>query len=108
MSKRNAIRLGNPDSPESVLFTLRRYGPIQPETLKEILEWLENHRDEYKFEVKEEAILDNEENETISFTTIKTQRIGSFIFKIIDNQHDAENSLANIRNENFPKEKKGQ
>lgn len=109
MSKRNAIRIGyDPNAAESVLYTVRRYGAMKQETFDEIVAWLENHKDEYEFETKTETILDRETKEIVSFLTIKTQRKGSVFFKVLDNEHDAQNTLANIRNKSFPKNKQGQ
>ncbi len=106
MSKRNAIRLGiNPNAADSVAFTVRRYGIIEPKTLAEIIAWLEKNKDEYSYEIKNETISD--EGEMFTFPIIKTIRKGSMIYKILDNQHDALNTLENIRNKDFPKNKQG-
>jgi len=111
MSKRNALRITpNPHSAESVAFTVKRYGPIQPETLKALVDWLETPeaKAERVYEVTYETISDLEEGEILHFPVIKTNRIGSAIEKFIDNEHDAQNTLANIRNKDFPKNKQGQ
>lgn len=111
MSKRNAIRI-NADvhSAESVAFTVKRYGAIKPETLKEIVDWLETPeaKAERVYEVFYQTISDLEEEDGIlRFPVIKTHRMGSVIEKFIDNEHDAQNTLANIRNKDFPKNKQG-
>jgi hypothetical protein len=103
MSKRDAIRIGNPNSLESLLFTIERYGEIEKETYDEIVAWLKQHPDKYSFECIDEPI-----GIGVTVPTIKVIRKGSFIFKILDNQHDAENTLANIRNKDFPNNKQGQ
>ena len=117
MSKRNALRIGNPHSPESISYAVDRYGPIKPETLSEITDWLKQHENEYAWSVGYETIDDGGvRNEIVdggiltpeAHPIIKTQRKGSAIEKIIDNEHDAQNTLANIRNINFPKNKQGQ
>lgn len=112
MSKRNAIRLGHdPHSAESVYYAVKRYGPIKPETLEELIAWLETPeaKAERTYEVIYETISDlEEEGGILHYPTIKTIRKGSSIFKIIDNEHDAQNTLANIRNKDFPKGKQGQ
>ncbi len=110
MSKRNALRMGpDPHAAESVAFTVRRYGAIQPETLAELVAWLETPeaKAERVYEVIYETISDLETNEIIRFPVIKTNRIGSAIEKFIDNERDAQNTLANIRNKDFPKGKQG-
>lgn len=116
MTKRNAIRIGhNPNSPESIAYTIDRYGPIRPETLSEIVNWLENHKDLYDFKVGYETLLGERaefndgglitEN---SHPIIVTRMKGSAIEKTLDNEKDAQNTLANIRNKDFPKNKHGQ
>lgn len=120
MSKRNAIRItGNSHSAESVAFAVKRYGAIKPDTLAELIAWLETPeaKEERKYEVIYETISDMDIEETefgivvehgiLKFPVIKTYRIGSAIEKFIDNEHDAQNTLANIRNPDFPKNKKG-
>ncbi len=111
MSKRNALRVGsNPHAADSVAFTVKRYGAIKPETLAELVAWLETPeaKAERTYEVIYETISDLESDEGIlRFPTIKTIRKGSAIFKVIDNEHDAQNTLANIRNKDFPKGKQG-
>lgn len=111
MSKRNAFRTGpSVHAAESVAFTVRRYGAIKPETLKEIVAWLETPeaKAERVYEVYYETISDLEaEDQLLRFPVIKTNRIGSSIEKFIDNEHDAQNTLANIRNKDFPKNKQG-
>lgn len=108
MTKRNAIRVGNPHESQSIAYTVRRYGAIQPDTLGALVEYLESPKgkEERTYEVIYERIED-EEGELI-YPTIKTIRKGSAIFKVIDNEHDAQNTLANIRNRDFPKDKQGQ
>jgi len=112
MTKRNAIRIGNPHSAESVAFAVKRYGKIEPETLAELVAWLETPeaKAERSYEVIYETMTDVEDGtgEILRFPTIKTSRYGSAIFKVIDNEHDAQNTLANIRNKDFPKNKQGQ
>ena len=101
MSKRNAIRLGiDPHSAESVTYTVNRYGAIKPETLKELVDWLETPeaKKDRVYEVIYETVSDLEEGELLKFPVIKTHMIGSCIEKFIDNEHDAQNTLANIRN----------
>lgn len=127
MSKRNALRIGSdPHSAESVSYTVKRYGPIKPETLAEMVAWLETPeaKAERTYEVIYETISSIEiedlecgiseflpyqvaEHSLLRFPTIKTIRKGSAIFKIIDNEHDAQNTLANIRNKDFPNNKQG-
>lgn len=110
MSKRNALRITpNPHSAESVAFTVKRYGAIKPETLKEIVDWLETPeaKAERVYEVYYETISDLEEEGLTKFPVIKTHRIGSIVEKFIDNEHDAQNTLANIRNKDFPNNKQG-
>lgn len=111
MSKRNAIRLGrNPHAPESVLYTVRRYGAIEPDTLAAIKEYLDSPEgvSERTYEIYNETISSEFGDDVLTFPVIKTSRHGSAIFKIIDNEHDAQNTLANIRNPDFPKNKQGQ
>ena len=109
MSKRNAIRIGpNPHSIESVEYAVERYGAILPETMVEIVAWLKEQGDAYTWEVGEEFAESISESPRRSWPILKTCRKGSAIFKIIDNEHDAQNTLANIRNKNFPKNKQGQ
>lgn len=92
--KRPAFRLGpDPHSKESVEFTVDRYGPIQPETMKGITDWLEKQGDMYKWEVGLETFPGG----AVPHPILKTQRKGSFIFKITDNEYDARNTLENIR-----------
>jgi hypothetical protein len=108
MSKRNAIRLGsNPHAAESVAFTVRRYGAIKPETLAAIKEYMDSPegRAERTYEIYNETISDMYESEVFQYPVIKTIRKGSALYKIIDNEHDAQNTLANIRNANFPRNK---
>lgn len=111
MSKRNAIRVTpDPHSAESVAYTVKRYGAIKPETLDELVAWLETPqaKAERVYEVIYETISDLESEEGIlRFPVIKTNRIGSVLEKFIDNEHDAQNTLANIRNKDFPKNKQG-
>jgi len=113
MSKRNALRIGpNPHAAESVAFAVKRYGPIKPETLAEIVAWLETPeaKAERTYEIVYETMTDfsADGDGILRFPTIKTVRNGSFIFKVLDNEHDAQNTLANIRNANFPANKQGQ
>jgi hypothetical protein len=111
MSKRNAIRVThNPHSAESVAYTVQRYGAIKPETLAEIVAWLETPeaKAERVYTVYQETIGNIEAGiEVFTFPVIKTNRIGSAIEKFIDNEHDAQNTLANIRNKDFPNNKQG-
>lgn len=97
MSKRNAIRLGNPQLMESVSETINRYGVLKKKTLKELCSWLDKHKDEYKYRLVEE----------FGNITLVTNRIGSAIEKYIDNEHDGQNCLANILNKDFPNNKQG-
>jgi hypothetical protein len=112
MSKRNAIRITpDPHSAESVAYTVKRYGAIQPETLKELTDWLETPeaKAERVYEVVYQTISDlEEEGGILRFPVIITHRIGSAIEKFIDNEHDAQNTLENIRNKDFPNNKQGQ
>ena len=108
MTTRNAIRITeNPHSAESVAFTVKRYGAIKTETLAEILIYLESPeaKADRVYEVYYETISD--EGKLLTFPVIKTHRLGSSIEKFIDNEYDAQNTLANIRNKDFPKNKKG-
>lgn len=110
MSKRNAFRLGpDPHSAESVAFTVNRYGAIKAETLKEITDWLETPaaKAERVYRVEHHTISDLSEGDIVTFPVIVTNRIGSPIEKFIDNEHDAQNTLANIRNKDFPANKQG-
>ena len=120
MTQRNAIRITqNPHSAESVAYTVKRYGAIKPETLTELVAWLETPeaKAERVYKVIYETISDMDVDETehgtiadheiLRFPVIKTHRIGSVIEKFIDNEHDAQNTLANIRNKDFPKGKQG-
>jgi len=97
MSKRNAIRFDNPQSMESVSEVVNRYGHLEDETREELIEWLENHKDEYNYRLKKE----------FGHITLITNRKGSAIEKYIDNEHDGQNCLANIRNVDFPNNKQG-
>lgn len=109
MSSRNALRItADPHSAESVSFTVRRYGAIKKETLDELVAWLETPeaKAERVYEVYTDSLMDEEG--LLTFQVIKTHRIGSAIEKFIDNEHDAQNTLANIRNKDFPKGKQGQ
>lgn len=112
MSKRNALRIGpDPHAAESVAFAVKRYGAIKPETLAELVAWLETPeaKAERVYEVIYETISDIEDGVSIlRFPVIKTHRHGSAIEKFIDNEHDAQNTLANIRNKDFPNNKQGQ
>lgn len=85
---RPAIRLGNPNSIESVSQVVDRYGAIEDETFNGIIEWLDKNTDKYKYEIIYE----------LGNRAIKTQRIGSFIYKITDNQKDASDTLNNLIN----------
>ncbi len=99
---RNAIRItSNLHSAESVAFTVKRYGAIRPETLAEIVAWMDSPegKADRVYEIINESILD--EGELLTFPVIKTHRLGSA------NEHDAQNTLANIRNKDFPKNKQG-
>lgn len=110
MSKRNAFRLGpNPHAAESVAFAVRRYGAIQPETLDEIVKYMDSPigKAERVYKIEYQTISDLEEGDILTFPVIRTSRIGSMIEKFIDNEHDAQNTLANIRNKDFPKNKQG-
>jgi len=97
MSKRNALRMGNPQSMQSVGETVTRYGALTKETSDELIAWLEEHKDEYKYRLLAE----------FGNITIVANRIGSAIEKYIDNEKDGQNCLANIRNKDFPKGKQG-
>lgn len=112
---RNSFRMGDPNSAESIAWTVDRYGPIKPETLSEIVAWLEKHTDEYEFKVGWENLrgevvdISNEGFELReAHPIIKTHRKGSSLEKTLDNERDAQNTLANIRNPEFPKNKQGQ
>ncbi len=111
MSKRNAIRIGpSPHAAESVAFAVKRYGPIQPETLAAIKEYMDSPtgKKERVYEIVYETMSDVEDGvEILHYPVIKTHRIGSAIEKFIDNEHDAQNTLANIRNKDFPHNKQG-
>jgi hypothetical protein len=104
MTRRNALRTtADPHSLESIISVVERYGEIEEETYNEIVLWLAQHQDEYSFECEYEEIGIGK-----SIPIIKVQRKGSCIIKILDNQHDAENTLANIRNKYFPNNKQGE
>ncbi len=83
---RPAIRLGDPNSIESVSRVVDRYGAIEDDTFNAIIAWLDKHPDEYKYEIINE----------LGNRAIKTQRIGSFMYKITDNQKDAADTLKNL------------
>jgi len=84
--KRPAIRLGDPHSIESISRVVDRYGVIEDETFDAIIAWLDKHPEEYKYEILHE----------IGNRAIKTQRVGSSLFKITDNQKDASDTLKNL------------
>lgn len=110
MSKRNAIRLGmDVHAAESVAFTVRRYGAIKEETLAELVAYLElpETKKERNYKIEYQTISDLSEGDIITFPVIRTNRVGSAIEKFIDNEHDAQNTLANIRNKDFPNNKIG-
>lgn len=83
---RPAIRLGDPNSLESVSKVVERYGAIEEETFNKIIAWLDKHTHEYNYEILTE----------FGNKIIKTWRKGSIIYKITDNQHDAVNTLKNL------------
>lgn len=83
---RPAIRLGDPHSIESVSRVVERYGAIEDDTFNAIIAWLDKHSEEYKYEIIYE----------LGNRAIKTQRVGSFLYKITDNQKDAEDTLKNL------------
>lgn len=97
MSKRNAFRMGNPQSMKSISETVNRYGNLTEETRDALIEWLENNKKEYSYRLVPE----------FGSITLVTNRKGSVIEKFIDNEHDGQNCLANIRNTDFPKNKQG-
>lgn len=101
------MRMGDPHSAESMLRTINRYGALKEETLKELTDWLDQHHGEYSYEVIDEFVSDLTTGEIVKFKVLKTRRKGSITEKYIDNEHDAQNSLANIRNADFPKGKQG-
>lgn len=108
MSKRNALRIGmNPHDPHSIAFAVERYGRMQQETHDEIVAWLKEQGDAYKWESGIEYSPCSETDVMIPHLIIKTVKKGSVFFKILDNEHDAQNTLANIRNKDFPKNKQG-
>ena len=82
-----AIRLSDPHSIESISRVVDRYGAIEDDTFDAIIAWLDKHPEEYKYEIIYE----------LGNRTIKTQRIGSFIYKITDNQKDAFDTLQNLK-----------
>lgn len=117
MSKRNAMRMNidGIDGPASIQWAVDRYGPIEPETLSAITDWLKENEDQYVWKVayentsgvRVEVEGDGFISESGFHPIIITNRKGSAIEKIIDNEHDAQNTLANIRNKDFPKNKQG-
>ena len=84
--ERNAIRLGDPNSIDSLTRVVDRYGAIEDETFDKIISWLDNHKKEYNYEIVME----------IGNQTIKVNKVGSMIYKHLDNQHDALNTLKNL------------
>jgi hypothetical protein len=83
---RPAIRLGEPHSIESVSQVVERYGAIEDETFNAIIAWLDKHPEEYTYEIIYE----------LGNRAIKTQHVGSFTYKITDNQKDADDTLKNL------------
>lgn len=83
---RPAIRLGDPNSIKSVSRVVDRYGAIEDETFDGVIAWLDKNSDKYKYEIIYE----------LGNRAIKTQRIGSFTYKITDNQKDASDTLKNL------------
>jgi len=109
MPKRNAIRITqNPHSAESIAYTIQRYGVIKQETLDKLIEFLESPegKAERIYEIVYETISDLNTNKVITFPVIKTHMHGSAIEKFIDNEHDAQNTLANINNKDRQKRAK--
>lgn len=98
MSRREALRMGDPHSAESVSRVLDRYGAIQEDTLKLLIDWLESEegKKERVYTLYYETISDLETGEIINYPVIKTHKHGSFIEKYIDNQRDAETTLINL------------
>lgn len=84
---RGAIRLGDPNSIESVSRVVERYGAMKIETMNKLVEWLRSKGDLYEWEIGEE----------FGNPILKTKMKGSFIYKITDNEKDAQNTLENIR-----------
>jgi hypothetical protein len=112
MSKRNAIRIGpDPHAAESVAYAVKRYGPIKLETLAALVDYLDSPegKAERTYEIIYETMTDfaDDGEGILRFPTIKTIRKGSAIYKIIDNEHDAQNTLTNIHNADFPRNKQG-
>jgi hypothetical protein len=87
MTKRNALRIGNPQSAESVSYTINRYGPLKKETLNKLTDWLDKHKKEYRYRLIGE----------FGSITLVTNRIGSAVEVYIDNEHDGQNCLENIK-----------
>ena len=85
-TKRPAIRLGDPESKESLTRVIDRYGAIEDETFDKLIQWLDENKDEYKYEIIME----------VGNRTIKTNRVGSMSYKITDNQKDASDTLDNL------------
>jgi len=87
--KRPAIRVGETEA-EANAFAVERYGAMKEETMNQIVAWLKTKGDLYKWEIETEYI------NGLPHPILKTQMKGSFVFKITDNEHDAQNTLANI------------
>ena len=86
VKKRGAIRLGDPHSAESVSAVIERYGAMKIETMNKIVDWLKTKGDLYQWEIGLE----------FGNYILKTKMKGSFVFKITDNEKDAQNTLENI------------
>ena len=46
-TRRPAIRLGDPESKESLTRVIDRYGAIEDETFDKLIQWLDENKDEY-------------------------------------------------------------
>ena len=84
--KRNAIRLGDTQSLESVSQTVNKYGPLSEKTLNKLVKWLDKNKKEYNYRLVEE----------FGNTTLVTNYKGSMIEKYIDNEHDEQICLSNL------------
>ena len=85
-TRANAVRLGDPNSPESVLKTIKEYGEITPEQVEWLVGWFQrNDTHSYKYE------------DFLGAPVFRVTKKGSMITKIIDNKHDAEIIINNLK-----------
>lgn len=84
--RRPAMRMGNPNSAESVQWVIDRYGGITDEQEQYLLDWLKRHKDEYDCRLESFA----------GHPVFHINKKGSFGTKILDNAHDAEITINNL------------